>query len=179
MKWGKSPGGISLATFIRQVKQDLLSAEDDTNPYMELQEVKLETHFELSIKGSSGFDLYVVDAKIAGQGKQLHKVELKFKPLPKTPPPGPPGPPGGPGAKKHKESEQTISRAEKETFVRVLTALVAAMELPKQEAPVGHGPTFRPAMDPLGDDNISDVIEEIKDMGIQGQVEEKYQGGGG
>ncbi|MBN8887549.1 MAG: hypothetical protein J0I77_17630 [Rudaea sp.] len=175
MELGKTPGGISLVKFIRQVKRELLAAEDNTKPYMELQEIKLETHFELVIKSEAEVDFYVIDAKLAGDAKQLHKVELKFKPLPKAPPPGPPGPSG----KKHQESEQPISQTEKETFVRVLTAFVAAMGLPKQEGPVGHGPTFRPEVDVSGDGDISDVIEKIEDMGIQAQAEEKYQAGAG
>lgn len=80
-------GRISLADFIIEVKQDLISAQDRSgNGYLGLSEVTLEVSFAVDTSAKAGANLYVVDFSTTAKAQQTHKVVLKFHPIPQEEP---------------------------------------------------------------------------------------------
>ena len=78
-------GGISLEKFIKQVKDELVAAQNTSgDPFYELENVQLEVTFSVEAGGGTSFKLIV--AEIGGQAKasQTHKVVLTLKPLKKS-----------------------------------------------------------------------------------------------
>ena len=80
-------GDISLGDFIKKVKRELVTAQDNAGTaFFELKEVELEVSFVLDAKASAEGQLLVV--KLGGETKatQAHKVVMKFLPLPQSAP---------------------------------------------------------------------------------------------
>ena len=74
-------GNISLKEFIQDVKQELVAAQDSSNPFYELHEVQLEVSFALKIEGGGKAKFVVVELGADTTASQLHRVTMKFVPL--------------------------------------------------------------------------------------------------
>jgi hypothetical protein len=77
-------GNISLKQFIQEVKQELVDAQDSSNPFYELHEVQLEVSFALEIEGGGKAKFVVVELGANTTASQLHRVIMKFVPLDAT-----------------------------------------------------------------------------------------------
>jgi hypothetical protein len=77
-------GHISLESFIRQVKEELVAAQDTSGtPFYELETVQLEVTFALETTGGAKGKLVVLELGGEAKASQTHKVILTLKPLPK------------------------------------------------------------------------------------------------
>ena len=74
-------GNISLKQFIQEVKQELIDAQDSSNPFYELHEVQLEVSFTLELEGGGKAKFVVVEVGAKTNASQLHRVTIKFIPL--------------------------------------------------------------------------------------------------
>jgi len=74
-------GNISLKQFIQDVKQELIDAQDSSNPFYELHEVQLEVSFTLELEGGGKAKFVVVELGANTTASQLHRVTMKFIPL--------------------------------------------------------------------------------------------------
>ncbi len=75
-------GHISIGDFIKQVKSELIMAQDTESPFYELAEVTLELSFVLDVSGKAGFKLWAVEIGGESKAAQSHKVTLTLTPLP-------------------------------------------------------------------------------------------------
>ena len=77
-------GKISLGEFIKDVKKELMEAQDTSgDPFFELDEVRLEVSFVLDTAAKAGGKLLVVELGAETKAQQTHKVSLTLRPLPK------------------------------------------------------------------------------------------------
>jgi len=83
-------GGISLKSFIGEVKKELLASVDDASPFFDIGEVELEVSFTLDIEAKGGVKFVVVNAGASTKASETHKVKLKLTPFLVTD-----APPGG------------------------------------------------------------------------------------
>jgi len=75
-------GKISLGDFIKDVKQELIEAQDTSgDPFYELEEVRLEVSFVLDTSARAGGKLFVVELGGETKAQQTHKVSLTLRPL--------------------------------------------------------------------------------------------------
>lgn len=76
-------GSISLGDFIRQVKDELVAAQDTSgHPFYELETVQLEVSFALETTGEGKGNLWVIEVGGRATASEAHKVVLTLKPLP-------------------------------------------------------------------------------------------------
>jgi hypothetical protein len=73
-------GKISLKDFIKEVKQDLIDAIDNENPFFEMREVELEVAFSVDAEAKAGAK-FIVQVGAAAKSTQTHRVKLKLTPL--------------------------------------------------------------------------------------------------
>ncbi len=77
-------GKISLGDFIKDVKKELIEAQDTSgDPFYELEEVRLEVSFVLDASAKAGGKLLVVELGGETKAQQTHKVSLTLRPLPR------------------------------------------------------------------------------------------------
>ena len=75
-------GHIQLGSFIKQVKKELIEAQDDTGePFYALDSVELEVSFVLDTSGKATGKLLVVELEGESKATQTHKVTLSFTPV--------------------------------------------------------------------------------------------------
>ena len=73
---------MSLGKFIKQVKEELISARDSTtDPFLELVDVDLEVAFALETKAGAKGKLVVLEMGGEAATSETHKVKLKLRPL--------------------------------------------------------------------------------------------------
>jgi len=73
---------ISLGDFIKDVKKELIEAQDTSgDPFFELEEVHLEVSFVLDTSAKAGGKLLVVELGGETKAQQTHKVSLTLRPL--------------------------------------------------------------------------------------------------
>jgi hypothetical protein len=79
---GIMQGNISLGDFIKQVREELEDARDESgNAFYRLKNVELEVAFSLETKGGAKAELVVVEMGGQASATQLHKVKLQLTPL--------------------------------------------------------------------------------------------------
>ena len=75
-------GNISLGDFIRDVKSELVAAQDRSgDPFLELHEVRLEVELRLDTTAKAGGTLFVVEVGGETSAQQTHRVSLTLQPL--------------------------------------------------------------------------------------------------
>ena len=77
-------GNISLGSFIQQVKEELVAAQDSSgHPFYELESVQLEVTFALEAGGGAKGNLVVLELGGKTKASQTHKAILTLKLLPR------------------------------------------------------------------------------------------------
>lgn len=74
-------GNISLTDFIKQVKEELKAAIDDTDPFFEMGDVELEVSLAVEAEGSAKTKLYVIELGGKAKGVQTHVARIKLHPF--------------------------------------------------------------------------------------------------
>ena len=72
---------MKLRDFIHEVREELLAAENESDPFFELGKVKLEINFALEAKGEAKAKLVVVQLGGETTASQTHKVTVTLNPL--------------------------------------------------------------------------------------------------
>ncbi len=72
---------MKLRDFIYEVREELLAAENQSDPFFELGDVQLEINFALEAKGEVKGKLVVVELGGETTTSQTHKVLVTLKPV--------------------------------------------------------------------------------------------------
>jgi hypothetical protein len=73
---------MKLQDFIQKVREELMAAENEADPFFELGDIELEISFALETEGGGTAKFVVVELGGKTTASETHKVTVTLKPLP-------------------------------------------------------------------------------------------------